>query len=548
MKRVVFFLLITINSAFALDTPFKHGVNITGWFQSPSVGQVQFTKYTKQDLIDIKSLGCDVVRLPINLHAMTSGSPDYIIEPLLYTFLDQVFDWAEELELNLILENDSLDPQTDTPITIGNILIPVWAQMANHYKNRSTYLYYEILNAPLGISNQNWNIIQNNVIDAIRAIDTTHTILVGPANGNSHSNLEDMLPFTDDNLIITFHFYDPFIFTHQGVDSTDPSLESLSDIPFPYSCNNMPELPEDLQGTWIESAYGVYDSDGNPLEIFSLINNIAYFKEQSHYPVFCGEFGVYRENVKNSYRDMWHLWVRMFFDIYKISWAASEYKGCFGIFEKDTYELYNYDLNETLLGFLGFKIPYQSEFYLWTDTTAFNIYDDYIGQNIIESSTLGAGQVNYYSDNSPASDDYCIHFTGVDQYGKITLRFIPIKDLSWLAANNYAIDFYVRSDDPVTKFDLRFVDTKTDYPNDHPWRIRYKIDNTITTWDGNWHHVQIPLNSFMEHGSFDDGQWYDPIGAFNWHEIDRFEIVSEYGDLIGTDLYFDNISIVSPIP
>lgn len=548
MKKAVFFLLITINSAFALDTPFNHGVNITEWFASPSVGQIQFTKYTKQDLINIKNLGCDVVRLPINLHAMTDGSPDYIIDPLLYTFLDQVVDWAEELELYLILENDSLNTQADTPVTIGNILIPVWAQMANHYKNRSTYICYEILNAPRGISDQNWNIIQNNVIDAIRAIDATHTIIVGPANGNSHSNLNNMLPFTDDNLIINFHFFDPFIFTHQGVDSTDPSLKSLSDMPFPFSYSSMPELPEDLQGTWVESAYNVYDSDANPLQIFSLIYNISYFKEQSHYPVFCGEFGVYRENVQDSHRNLWHFWVRMLFDFNKISWATSEYKGGFGIFEKDTYELFNYDLNEKLLGFLGFKIPEQWEFYLGTDTTGFNIYDDYVGQYIVESSTLGAGKVNYYSDNSPAFDDYCIHFTGVDQYGKITLRFVPIKNLSWLVAQNYAIDFYVRSSDPTAKFDLRFVDTKTDVPNDHPWRIKYKIDNTVTTWDGNWHHVKIPLSSFTEQGSFDDGQWYDPIGAFNWHEIDKFEIVSEYGDLIGTDLYFDNIKIAPLIP
>ena len=46
-----------------------------------------------------------MVRLPINLHAMTSGPPDYRIDPLLYDFLDQIADWADELELHLILDN-----------------------------------------------------------------------------------------------------------------------------------------------------------------------------------------------------------------------------------------------------------------------------------------------------------------------------------------------------------------------------------------------------------------------------------------------------------
>ena len=548
MKRAIFFLLITVNSVFALDTPFKHGVNITEWFQSPSVGQIQFTKYTKQDLIDIKSLGCDVVRLPINLHAMTGGAPDYIIDPLLYTFLDQVVDWAEKLELHLILDNHSLNTQADTPVNIDTVLIPIWTQMANHYKNRSEYIYYEILNEPHGISDMAWNTIQNNVIAAIRTIDTTHTIIVGPANWNSHSNLEDTLPFTDSNLILTFHFYDPFLFTHQGVKTTDPSLESLTDVPFPYFPDSMPELPEDLEGTWIESAYNVYDGDGKYTELLNLISKIGAFKQQTNAPMFCGEFGVYRENAKDVHRDMWYFMTRFLFEYYGISWATWDYKGGFGFYEKDTYELFDYDLNERLVGFLGFKVPAQSEFYLWPDTTGFTIYDDYVGQNIVESSGLGAGKINFYSTNSPAYDDFCLLFTGVNQYSAISLHFVPIKDLATLAGHNYAIDFYVRSNDPSTEFKIRFVDTKTDAPDDHPWRKSYKVDDSLATWDGNWNHVHIPLSSFVESGSFDDGQWYSPIGAFNWHEVDRFEIVAEYGDLIGTNIYFDNIKIVPLVP
>jgi len=59
-----------------MEVPFHRGVNLTGWFQADSPRQIQFTKFTKQDFLDIKSLGCDVIRLPINLHFMTSGAPD----------------------------------------------------------------------------------------------------------------------------------------------------------------------------------------------------------------------------------------------------------------------------------------------------------------------------------------------------------------------------------------------------------------------------------------------------------------------------------------
>src|SRR5687768_17526153 len=87
------------------QVPFSRGVNLTGWFQAASPRQVQFSKYTIKDFENIRSLGCDVVRLPINLHAMTNGEPDYTLDPLFLNFLDEVVNWAEELQMHLILDN-----------------------------------------------------------------------------------------------------------------------------------------------------------------------------------------------------------------------------------------------------------------------------------------------------------------------------------------------------------------------------------------------------------------------------------------------------------
>lgn len=164
------------------EIPFQRGVNLTNWLQAPSVRQIQFTKFTKQDFINIKRLGCDVIRLPINLHHMTSGLPNYIIDPLFFYFLDQIIDWAEELELHLILDNHTFDPAESTNPGIVYALIPVWTQMAQRYKDRSTYLYYEVLNEPHDISDAKRNEIQQEVVEAIREVDRKHTIIVGPAD------------------------------------------------------------------------------------------------------------------------------------------------------------------------------------------------------------------------------------------------------------------------------------------------------------------------------------------------------------------------------
>ena len=140
MIRIISIFFIICPVLFAQDIPFHRGVNLTNWFQSSEPAQIQFTKYTRQDFINIKSLGCDVIRLPVNLHAMTSGAPDYSPDPLFLYMLDQVVDWAEELQMNLIIDNHSFDPAVSTDPEIRNILIPVWKNMAAHYKNKSRYI------------------------------------------------------------------------------------------------------------------------------------------------------------------------------------------------------------------------------------------------------------------------------------------------------------------------------------------------------------------------------------------------------------------------
>jgi endoglucanase len=85
--NVLFFL--SLNVRVNAHVPFSKGVNLTNWFQSSDLGQVQFSKYTKKDFENIKSLGCDVIRLPVNLIYMTGGKPDYTLSPLFLQFLDE---------------------------------------------------------------------------------------------------------------------------------------------------------------------------------------------------------------------------------------------------------------------------------------------------------------------------------------------------------------------------------------------------------------------------------------------------------------------------
>ncbi|MBN2350633.1 MAG: cellulase family glycosylhydrolase [Bacteroidales bacterium] len=536
---ICFFSFSFVNA----QVPFSRGVNITNWFQTSSARQIQFTKYTKQDFINIKSLGCDVVRLPINLHYMTNGAPNYVLDTIFLQFLDSAVFWAGEQEIYLILDNHTFDPNEDTDPNIGIILNKVWLQMADHYKNSSGYILYEVLNEPHGITTAAWSDIQQDVIDVIRSVDTEHTIIVGPSSYNSYNELANLPVYDDDNLIYTFHFYDPFLFTHQGASWTGVSMEPVNGIPFPYNAGTMPACPASLVGTWVGDLYNNYPNDGLVSKVKSWIDIAVNFKNTHNVDIFCGEFGVYIPNSDNAERVNWYGVVREYFEEKGIPWTIWDYKGGFGIFEKNTNELFDYDLNVPLLQQLGFTVPDQQEFVMKPDSVGFLIYTDAIAQNINEASS-STGTIDFYSAAKPNNEKYCLYWTEGAQYNQIGFDFSPNKDLSRLVNENYALDFIVRGDAPGTSFDVRFLDSKTDEPDDHPWRMRYTIDETEAGWDGYWHHLFIPLSSFTEQGAW-DGTWYNPIGAFDWSAIDRFQIVAEHESLEGKKFWFDNIHITN---
>lgn len=540
--RGLFSLILCMLSVSSLaQVPFHRGVNLTQWFQASSARQIQFTKFTRKDFENIKSLGCDVIRLPVNLHEMTSGAPDYTLDPLLINFLDQAVDWSEALNIYLILDNHSFDPAIDTQPAVENILVKVWSQLANHYKDRSDYLLYEILNEPHGISDAAWGAIQQSVINAIRVEDQNHQIIVGGSSYNSYTTLGNLPVYTDDKLIYTFHFYDPFLFTHQGASWVGPSLVPLANIPFPYRSSGMPQLPSVFNGTWIQSAYNNYPGDGTVTKVKQLLDVAVNFKNNRNVPVFCGEFGVFIPNSNATDRVEWYREVKNYLAEKNIPWTMWDYTGGFGLFEPNSSELFEYDLNVPLLEAVDFTVPPQKNFSNNPETKGFIIYDDFVGERIIASNSAVSGTLDYYNTDMPHVGDYSIHWGDAAQYESIGFDFTPNRNLSFMPAHDFELSFWVRGNSPGASFDVRFVDTKTGN-TDHPWRMGKTIDETIAAWDGEWHQVVIPLNTMEEKGSWDNA-WFNPEGKFDWSSAGRFEVVAEHQALTDIEFSFDDIEV-----
>ncbi|GHU51853.1 hypothetical protein FACS189496_0980 [Bacilli bacterium] len=529
------------------ELDFTRGVNLTEWFQYVnSAHAITFGKFSKQDFENMKTLGVSIIRLPIEFTRMTGTAPDYRIDPLLFEFLDQAIDWAEAYKIYIILDNHSSDGSSGaTANDIDTFLIPLWIQVAEHYKNRSKYVLYEIMNEPYGgISAARWGKIQGDVINAIRTKDTVHTIVVGGHSWNSIDSLREIPVYTDKNLLYTFHFYDPHPFTHQGADWGEPSLANLRGVPFPAHAHAMPALPKELRGTWVEGNLKNYTHEASLTTLTASIDKAVQFSKSRGVPVFCGEFGVYMKNSLPDDRVRWYEAITKILDDRKIPRTSWDYFGGFGLYKtQQGGDIYS-DLNVEVARAMGFTPPAQRA--PEKIKAAFYMYDDYAGPGI-SIRHWGKSVLDLYDTGNTSEGKFAISWKNIGQYDSFYFEFSRGIDWNYLKSNGYALQFKARTEKAV-EFDIRFLDSESNAGI--PWRIRYSINEKVLPPDGAWHTIRIPLADMKEHGAWVNnpalpggGTWHNPNGRFSWDAIERLDFAAEERALPGCTIWFDAIQI-----
>jgi endoglucanase len=523
---------------------FSRGVNFSGWFESSSAEGIPFIRYAERDFADVKSMGADVIRLPVNMHAMTLGAPNYNLDPLLVKFLDIAIGWAEKRQLFIIIDNHSFDPREPTDQNIEKILLKVWAQVAERYKNHGDYVIYEVLNEPHGISDNRWGEIQGMAIETIRKIDKKHTIIVGGTEYNSINKLASIPKYTDNNLIYTFHFYDPHIFTHQGANWETPSLASLAGLPFPADSKRMPKVPNDLKNSWVAEALSNYAHDAALTTLAASLDKAVAFSRERNVPVFCGEFGVYLIQSPPADRVNWYQIVTGMIESRNISRASWDYFGGFGIFKTKDGGDFNADLNVDVVRAMGFTFPPQRTQPLGPLTSGFVIYDDYPNREHL-SGYLGKDVEFSLYDVSAAEGEFAIRWGNAEQYNVFWFGLERNGDFSKLVKTGHSLQFMARTEKPV-QFDVRFKNPESAVSI--PWRIRHSINETQLPPDGKWHTIRIPLKDMQEHGAWVEvkQEWLNPQGKFSWKQVNQLEFVAEDKDLKGCRIWFDSIKIIGP--
>jgi endoglucanase len=338
----------------------RQGINLSEWF-AQVYDQKGYTKEhfqtwnTAQDIGSIKSMGFDHVRLSVNPQPMLRNKQaDRIpVEYLGYLDVAMQMILARKLAVIIDLHPDSdLKEKLATDNGFVEQFADFWRALAQHYSNLDPDLvFFEILNEPEGHDGYRWYGIQARLAVAIREGAPRHTIIAAGARWSDDDDLLFIEPLRDPNIIYTFHFYSPHVFTHQGATWGDNYWHFVKGLPYPSNPENVLEAAAGVPDPAKRLQVARYGMDRwNASRMDAEFDQVAAWGKRWGVPLLCGEFGVYRQAARPEDRATWISDVRKSLEKHGIGWTMWDYSGGFGVVVKANGQTHPDELTIKALG------------------------------------------------------------------------------------------------------------------------------------------------------------------------------------------------------
>lgn len=320
LMLLITFLTVLTGSQNVSAQEMLNGINLTGaekiW-ESPKLSSRQVIEKMKE----VKALGYNALRLPLALNFL-------LHDPQTLPELRKIIRASRKLGLHLVLANFANQLSEENHKGKMEILVKNWAEIIKSLPSNSGRLYIEVANEP-SISPDSWKSMVETIVPRLQGIRKDIPLILGATNFNSLFELSRMKPWGFDNIIYTFHFYEPYLFTHQGTLWTGPQNSTLG-IPFPFDSGSMPCLDPKAKGTPGEINYRDYEKTGNQIALEDKLGQIAAWAKQNGVKLWCTEYGV-TENADTKSRQNYLQATKQVLDQYGISSFVWEYEGNFGI-------------------------------------------------------------------------------------------------------------------------------------------------------------------------------------------------------------------------
>ena len=288
----------------ALNQKFKAGVNISFfenyWKKEDYLLENYKKVMSKIALAD--KLGFTSVRLPVAFDNFLVSGTNTINKELIDELVE-IYEYVEKRNMNLVItyHYGTLFKKENKVREVERIA-DMWSQIVFNFKGRGyDRLYFGLYNEPR-VSVEDWRYAKNNLIKILRPKDLDRYWIIGSTNFNGIDAIVQLKKILNDNKIIyTFHFYQPYIFTHQGA-SWDPDKTYLKVLPYPFNPNEMPAKPNrSMTGDMVYN-YEHYSEKASQDFITQRLRIVYDWLIENQVPVICTETGTIA-SVPKKYRD-----------------------------------------------------------------------------------------------------------------------------------------------------------------------------------------------------------------------------------------------------
>ena len=298
---------------------FKRCVNLANALNAPEEGDWGYV-IRKQDLQRIARAGFDSVRILIAWQNHAATQAPYAIDPVFFARIDEVVGQAREFGLGVILDLHDDEALYQRPRQEWQRTLAIWEQVASHYADAPPNLIFELVNEPQGkLQGALWQSFADAALARIRLSNPERWVILGGDNWNSIDGLARFEPPDDDHLMLTFHYYDPYKFTHQGA-------------------------------SWFADAPPAGRPWGSPRERRALtlaFDRAAALARARGLPLWLGEFGATKATAMMD-RTRWTGAVRRAAQSRGLGWCYFDFATEFGVYDPER-ESWIWPLRRTLL-------------------------------------------------------------------------------------------------------------------------------------------------------------------------------------------------------
>ena len=281
------------------------GVNVLGY--DPTWKDRQRGRFQEKHFRFIKEAGFNHVR--VNLHPFRDNKldSDSKLSPAWFETLDWTLKHALANHLMVILDFHEFHAMGEAPEASKERMLAVWRQIAEHCKDASDDVLFEVLNEPnKKLTPALWNPLLREALAIIRQSNPHRTVIVGPTSWNNIRDLDKLdLPKEDHDLIVTVHYYSPFPFTHQGA----PWAGLAGKVGVPWK-----------------------DTEKERQAIANDFSKAQAWSQKHNRPIYLGEFGAY-DKAEMASRVRWANFVARQAEKLGWSWAWWQFEGDFVLYD-----------------------------------------------------------------------------------------------------------------------------------------------------------------------------------------------------------------------